>query len=336
MRPPIIDTFNRVHTNLRLSVTDRCNIRCFYCMPAEDVAFQPRDQLLTFEEITRFVRVLATMGVDRLRITGGEPLVRSELPKLIEMLADVDGIRDIALTTNGLLLADQAIALREAGLNRLNVSLDTLSEATFQQITRRPGLQRVLDGISAAQDAGFNNIRLNALAIRNLTESEIVPLTNFALEHKLQLRFIEFMPLDADASWEPDQVLTGAEVFRSISDSFGRLEPVERNNPSQPAVDYRFAKGSQYAGQTIGLINPVSQPFCGDCDRLRLTADGQVRNCLFSTHEWDARTVLRTPQATDEQIAQLVYDCAQSKRAGHGIDSKEFLQPQRAMYQIGG
>ncbi len=331
-RAPIIDSFGRVHTNLRISVTDRCNIRCFYCMPAEEVEFRPRSQLLTFEEIARFVSVAASMGVDRLRITGGEPLVRAEIPTLVRMLSQVDGIRDIALTTNGILLGDVANELRQAGLSRLNVSLDTLDEATFERISRRQGLPRVLEGIFAARAAGIEKIRLNALAIRGLTESDIVPLAAFAREHDLELRFIEYMPLDADGGWNSDQVLSGAEIKAVLVAAFGPMEPVERLDPAQPAVDYRFAGG----GGRIGLINPVSEPFCGDCNRLRLTADGQIRNCLFSTSEWDARAVLRSPRLTDDDLAELIYACVDAKRPGHGIDSPEFLKPQRAMYQIGG
>jgi cyclic pyranopterin phosphate synthase len=331
-RNPIVDSFGRVHTNLRISVTDRCNIRCFYCMPAEDVEFRPRHELLTFEEITRFVTVAATMGVDRLRITGGEPLVRAEIPSLVRMLSETVGIKDIALTTNGILLDEVAGDLFRAGLTRLNVSLDTLDEATFQHISRRAGLQRVLDGIFAARSAGFEKIRLNALAIRDLTEKEIVPLAEFAREHDLELRFIEYMPLDAAGSWQSKQVLRGAEIAAILTDAFGPLEPVERPDPSQPAIDYRFADGRG----RIGFINPVSEPFCGDCNRLRLTADGQVRNCLFSSNEWDARTVLRRADSTDDEMAELIYASVAAKQPGHGIDSPEFLKPQRAMYQIGG
>ena len=331
-RAPIIDSFGRVHTNLRISVTDRCNIRCFYCMPAEEVEFRPRSELLTFEEITRFVTVAATMGVDRLRITGGEPLVRAEIPLLVRMLAGIAGIQDIALTTNGILLGELADQLYASGLTRLNVSLDTLDETTFQRISRRGGLQRVLDGIFAARAAGFAKIRLNALAIRDVTENDIVPLAAFAREHDLELRFIEYMPLDAVGGWQATQVLRGAEIAAVLAAAFGPLEPVDRPDPSQPAVDYRFADGRG----RIGLINPVSEPFCGDCNRLRLTADGQVRNCLFSTNEWDARAVLRRADATDDELAEVIYASVAAKRPGHGIDSPEFLKPQRAMYQIGG
>jgi cyclic pyranopterin phosphate synthase len=328
---PIVDSFRRVHTNLRISVTDRCNIRCFYCMPNENVQFKPRHELLTFEEIERFVRVAARMGVNKLRLTGGEPLVRADLHRLVEKLAVISGIQDIALTTNGILLAEQAAALHAAGLRRLNISLDAMSEETFQRISRRPGLQQVFDGIFAARRAGFERIRLNAVAIRGITEQEVVPLGRFAREHDLELRFIEFMPLDAEGNWQSEQVLSGDEIRLLLEDAFGPLIPTARPDPSQPAVDFGFADG---LGR-IGFINPVSQPFCGDCNRLRVTAEGQVRNCLFSTVEWDARQVMRDG-GTDKQIEQLIRDCVAAKKPGHGIDSPEFLRPARAMYQIGG
>lgn len=328
---PLTDRLDRVHHSLRISVTDRCNIRCFYCMPNENVRFKPRHEILSFEEITRFVRVVAQMGVRRLRLTGGEPLVRTELPQLVEQLAAIETVDDLALTTNGILLAEQAVALRQAGLRRLNVSLDTLSEDTFQKISRRPGLDRVLAGIAAAQDAGFESIRLNAIAIRSLTEDEIVPLAGFARDRGLELRFIEYMPLDAEEHWRAADVLDGDAIRHILEAEFGPLVPVPPPHPSQPATDFEFADG----GGRIGLINPVSRPFCGDCDRLRLTAEGQVRNCLFSTREWDARKLLREGGGDDE-IADLVRDCVWAKAPAHGIGSTEFVRPERAMYQIGG
>jgi cyclic pyranopterin phosphate synthase len=328
---PLVDRLGRIHQSLRISVTDRCNIRCFYCMPNENVQFKPRDEILSFEEIVRFVRVVAQMGVHRLRITGGEPLVRAELPKLVAQLAELPVIDDLALTTNGILLLEQAQTLRDAGLQRLNVSLDTLQEEVFQRITRRAGLDRVLAGIAAAMQAGFQHIRLNAVAIRGLTEAEIVPLAHFARERGLELRFIEYMPLDAEHHWHVDSVLDGETIHRSLEAEFGPLSPVEPPHPSQPAVDFEYADG----GGRIGLIHPVSQPFCENCDRLRLTAEGQVRNCLFSTTEWDARALLRGG-ASDDDIAALVRDCVWSKAPAHGIGSDQFVQPERAMYQIGG
>ncbi len=327
----LIDGYGRVHTHLRISVTDRCNLRCFYCMPETDVIFKPRAELLTFEEIARVVRVLVPMGVNKLRITGGEPLVRLQIDRLIARLAAIPGVRDLAMTTNGMLLADRAEALRRAGLRRLNISLDALDASTFEQIGRRNGLARVLEGIATARRTGFDKIRLNAVAIRGLTEDQILPLAEFARQHHLELRFIEFMPLDGDASWSDEQVLTGRDIRRRIESEFGPLFPVPRSDPSQPAVDYQYGDG---AGR-IGFIEPVSHPFCDHCNRLRLTAEGQFRNCIFSQEEWDARAVIRGG-GCDRQVADLARLCVQAKKAGHGIDSPEFLRPHRAMYQIGG
>jgi len=335
---PLTDTLGRVHTSLRISVTDRCNIRCFYCMPNENVRFKPRHEILTFEEITRFVRVVSQMGVRRLRLTGGEPLVRADLPQLVAQLAALPGIEDLALTTNGILLPELAADLRSAGLQRLNISLDTLREEVFQQISRREGLDRVLAGIAAAQEAGFERIRLNAVAINGLTDEEIVPLARFARERGLELRFIEYMPLDAEKHWRATDVLDGAAIRRTLELEFGPLVPIGRDHPSQPASDFAYAAG----GGRIGLIQPVSQPFCEACDRLRLTAEGQVRNCLFSTAEWDARAILRSkragssPTTEDDDLADLVRDCVLAKAPAHGIGTAEFVRPERAMYQIGG
>jgi cyclic pyranopterin phosphate synthase len=333
---PLIDGLGRVHTNLRISVTDRCNIRCFYCMPAENVQFMPRAEILSFEEIERFVRAVAQVGVNQLRLTGGEPLVRQGLAKLVAKLAAIPGIQDIALTTNGILLAEQAGELRAAGLKRLNISLDSLSPETFREISRRDGLDRVLAGIFAAKHAGFQRIRLNAVAIHGLTEPDVVPLGAFARQHGLEMRFIEFMPLDADGKWQHDQVLSGEVIRRMLEDEFGPLVPVRRDNPSQPAVDYEFADG---IGR-IGFINPVTQPFCSSCNRLRLTADGKVRNCLFSATEWDSREILRDQSLVESQattkLIELVRASIAAKKPGHGIDTEEFVPSQRAMYQIGG
>jgi cyclic pyranopterin phosphate synthase len=327
----LVDSFGRVHTNLRISVTDRCNIRCFYCMPNENIQFRPRDEILTFEEIERFTRVAAQLGVTKVRLTGGEPLVRSGLEKLIGKLVALPGIKDVALTTNGILLAEQAAALKRAGLHRLNISLDGLNEETFERITRRTGLHRVLEGIAAAQRIGFEGIRLNAVAIRGITDDEIVPLGEFARQQQLELRFIEFMPLDAEGNWETDQVISGDLIRKKLEAEFGELVPAARPDPSQPAMDFQFADGTG----RIGFINPVTQPFCGDCNRLRITAEGMIRNCLFSIKEWDARALLRS-DASDELLAERLVECVQAKKPGHGIDSPDFVKPDRAMYQIGG
>jgi len=329
---PLVDGFGRVHTDLRISVTDRCNLRCTYCMPL-DVAFKPRDELLTYEEIARTVRVAAGLGIASVRITGGEPLVRQDVDRLVAMLAGIPGIVDLALTTNGLLLGDQALALRQAGLTRLNVSLDALQPDVFEAIARRPGLDRVLAGLAAAKAVGFRAIRINAVSIRGLTEGEIVPLAAFCRREGFQLRFIEFMPLDGETSWSDGQVLSGREVRDILARHVGPLVPAGRADAGQPAVDYRYADSDDVVG--VGFIDPVTEPFCDRCDRLRLTADGQLRNCLFSTTEWDARRVLRGGGA-DDDIAQLFHGCVRAKRASHGIGTPAFQRPDRAMYQIGG
>lgn len=328
---PLVDRFGRVHTSLRLSVTDRCNIRCTYCMPEGAVRFLPRDQVLTFEEIERFATVAARLGLASIRLTGGEPLARADLPVLVGRLTAAPGILEVAMTTNGVLLAKHASALRTAGLTRLNVSLDSVRAETFRQLTRRDVLPDVLRGIEEAQRVGFSQIRLNAIAMRGVTEEEIVPLARFARERGLQLRFIEYMPLDADQHWQADQVLSGAEILARIQDALGPLTPAPRPNPHQPAVDWRFTDGH---GE-VGFINPVTQPFCGECDRLRLTAEGRIRNCLFGAEGWDARAAMRGG-ATDEQLADLIRESVAAKKPGHGIDEPGFLRPQRAMYQIGG
>ncbi len=327
----LVDGFGRRHTSLRISVTDRCNIRCFYCMPNEGLVFRRRGELLTFEEIERVVRALVPLGVRKIRLTGGEPLVRADLHLLVGKLAAIGGVDDLALTTNGMLLEEQAEALRVAGLERINISLDAMREEVFQKISRRPGLDRVFAGIAAAQRAGFAQIRLNAVAIRGLTEEEILPLVEFACEQSLQLRFIEFMPLDAEEHWTRGEVLTGREILRRVEQAYGALTLAERDDPSQPAVDYRFADGRG----GLGFINSVSEPFCEACSRLRLTAEGQVRNCLFSTVEWDARDVLRGG-GSDDDLRALVQECVAAKRRAHGIGEVAFERPQRAMYQIGG
>jgi cyclic pyranopterin phosphate synthase len=330
----LVDGFGRVHTDLRVSVTDRCNLRCTYCMPV-DAVFKPREELLTYEEIARVVRVAAGLGIRSLRLTGGEPLMRADLDELVRQLVAVPGIDDVGLTTNGLLLAEQAERLRRAGLHRLNVSLDALREDVFEAIARRRGLDRVLAGLAAARAAGFTAIRINAVSIRDLTEGEIVPLAEFCRREGFHLRFIEFMPLDADEGWSRGQVLSGAEVRAILERGVGALVPVAAGDPGQPAVDFAWADG---AGR-VGFINPVSAPFCDRCDRLRLTADGQFRNCLFSTTEWDVRAVLRGNGAecdVDAAVADLLHACVRAKRAAHGIGSPEFERPERAMYQIGG
>ena len=325
----LVDTFGRRHTDLRISVTDRCNLRCTYCMPAEAI-FRPREELLAYEEIARVAAVAAGLGVRTIRLTGGEPLLRRDLAALVALLVAVPGIDEVALTTNGLLLAEQAEALSAAGLRRLNVSLDSLREDVFERIARRRGLDRVLAGLAAARRAGFEEIRINAVSIRDLTEDEVVPLARFCRREGFHLRFIEFMPLDAEEAWDRSRVLSGADVRAILEREIGPLVAETAGDPGQPALDYRWADGGR-----VGFINPVTRPFCDRCDRLRLTADGQFRNCLFSTTEWDVKALLRGG-GSDEEIAALLRACVAAKKAAHGIDTPEFARPARAMYQIGG
>ena len=333
---PLIDSFGRVHTSFRISVTDRCNLRCFYCMPEEKVRFRPRNEILSYEEIERFVRIVSRQGIRKVRISGGEPLVRTDLWRLVERLSSIKPIKEVALTTNGMLLSQQAQKLKDAGLSRLNISLDTLNEDTFRKIARRDGLDLVLDGIAAAERVGFENIKLNALSIRGLAENEIVPLAEFARKRELELRFIEFMPLDAGGQWQTDDVLSGGEVRKILEAALGPLVPLPRGDASLPAVEYRFASG----GGKIGFINSVTEPFCDQCNRLRLTAEGKIRNCLFSKEEWDVRQFLRhedcPPRTVDKQVMDRVRVAVSQKKAGHGIGTAEFIPPQRSMHQIGG
>jgi cyclic pyranopterin phosphate synthase len=300
-------------------------------MPLTGLRFLPRDELLTYEEIERFVRILAAAGIRTLRLTGGEPLVRRDLDHLIRKLVVVPGIESVALTTNGLLLAEQAASLRAAGLDRLNVSLDAIDPETFRAFARRDGLDRVLLGLEEAQRVGFRRIKINAVAVRGLSEDQIVPLVRFGREHGYEVRFIEFMPLDAEGRWDDAQVIPGDEILARLTEAIGPLVPKPRPHPSQPATDYTFADGRG----GVGLINPVSQPFCEACNRLRITAEGQLRNCLFSQQEWDIRQAIRAGQ-TDEEVLQIVQDCVAHKRPGHGIGEDSFVRPERAMYQIGG
>ncbi|MCA9023709.1 MAG: GTP 3',8-cyclase MoaA [Planctomycetaceae bacterium] len=328
---PLTDTFGRVHNNLRISVTDRCNIRCFYCMPADNVQFMAKAKLLSFEEIERFVRIVQPMGINKLRLTGGEPLVRRDLPTLVAKLAAIEGIKDIGITTNGILLAEQAQELYDAGLRRLNVSLDALNAEKFAEVTRREGYEKVIEGIQAAKAAGFDPIKINAVSIRGVTEEEIVPFGHFARETGCEVRFIEYMPLDADAAWERDKVLFADEIIETLSKEIRPLIPVPNSDPRAPATEYDFNDG---IGR-VGFIASVSKPFCMNCNRFRLTADGKIRNCLFSLEETDVRSLLRSG-TDDETIRQAVLDSVMAKEAGHEINMAGFVQPDRPMYSIGG
>jgi GTP 3',8-cyclase len=326
----LIDGHGRRISDLRVSVTDRCNFRCQYCMPADGLPWLERSELLTFEEIEQLVRVFASMGVDELRLTGGEPLVRREFPRLVAMLAAVPGLRDISLTTNGYLLERDAGALVEAGIDRVNVSIDSLQRDRFFHITRRDSLPQVLRGLDAlAQHPSVHPIKVNAVAMRGFTEEEAIPFAEFARSTAFQVRFIEFMPLDGDHAWSADQVLTGEEL-RSIIHAVHPLEELPRE-PSATARVFRFADGR---GE-IGFINPVSEPFCADCNRVRLTAEGKLRTCLFSVNETDLREPLRAG-ASDEELAALIRDAVWRKELKHHVGEPGFIQPPRTMSAIGG
>jgi len=328
----LIDSFGRRHNNLRISVTDRCNIRCFYCMPADNVEFMHRSELLTYEEIERFVRVAVTLGVDKIRLTGGEPLVRKDLHKLVAQLAAIEQIKDIGITTNGILLGEQAQQLWDAGLRRINVSLDALDPVKFREITRREGYEKVLEGIQAAQRVGFDPVKVNAVSVRGMTEDQIVPFGRFARETGVEIRFIEFMPLDADNAWEREKVLFAQEIIDTLSREIMPLVPRGIDDPSAPATDFEFADGQG----RIGFIASVSRPFCMNCNRFRLTADGKLRNCLFSLEETDVKRLIRDSAAGDAEIAAAIQSCIAAKNEGHEINTARFIQPDRPMYSIGG
>jgi cyclic pyranopterin phosphate synthase len=330
MIAPLVDSFERTHSDLRISVTDRCNIRCFYCMPEDGAEFAPIRQLLTFAQITRFVEAALPLGLRKIRLTGGEPLLRPKLPDLIATLNSLAGISDLALTTNGVLLAKQAQALYQAGLRRLNVHLDTLDRERFLAITRRDDLARTLQGIDAALALGFNTVKLNAVAIKGLTEPDVVPLVRFGRAHGVEVRFIEFMPLDAQQIWSLDRVLTAQTIIEMLEAEFGKLTPVPDADPRAPATEYRFPDGYR-----IGFIASVSRPFCLNCNRLRLTADGKLRYCLFAREETDVSRLL-AQDASDEQLQSVIRDTVRRKWIGHEINQATFQPPQRAMYSIGG
>src|SRR6476661_5543419 len=327
---PLRDSWGREIKSLRVSVTDKCNFRCRYCMPAEGLEWLPRDELLSFEEIARLVCVLAAMGVEEVRLTGGEPLVRRDLPVLVEQLGAIPGVNDLSLTTNGVLLDRLAGPLVEAGLTRLNVSLDSLSHVRFAEITRRDALDRVLAGLEEAERyPQLNPIKVNCVAVRGFTEQEVPALAQLARRKLYVVRFIEFMPLDADQAWKGDDVLTGGEI-RALIEEHWPLEEIPAK-PSSTAKRYRFADG---AGE-IGFVNPVSEPFCSSCDRIRLTADGQLRTCLFSRREWDLKTPLRDV-SSDAELERLLRFAVRHKELQHKINDAGFVRASRSMSQIGG
>ena len=326
----LIDSHGRTVRDLRVSVTDRCNLRCVYCMPMEGMPWLPREQLLTYEEIARFARVCLSLGVEGIRLTGGEPTVRHDLPVLVKLLADLRPGLDLSLTTNGLELARMADALREAGLRRVNVSLDTLDPARFRQIARRDRFADVMAGLEAAERVGFGPIKINAVLMRGFNEEEAVPLAGWARERGYELRFIEWMPLDFQRGWSRERLVPAAELLDALHAAFP-LEPARVEDPSAPATLYRYRDG----GGRVGVIASVTRPFCGHCDRIRLTADGQIRTCLFAHREYDIRGALRGG-ATDAGIADLLRAAVWRKEPGHLINSPYYRQPARGMSAIGG
>lgn len=329
-KPKLVDGMGRHIINLRISVTDRCNFRCTYCMPADNVEFMDRDKLLTFEEITRIANIVSSLGIHRLRLTGGEPLMRKDLHVLIGMLSKVEGIDDIAMTTNAFFLKDQARRLREAGLQRLNISLDALDPEKFKHVNRRDCLQQVLDGLAEASKVGYKAIKINAVAMRNFSESEIMRLIELGRSDGFEIRFIEFMPLDADQMWERDKVLFGSEIIDLIKQKY-ELIPIKNSLEVGPASEFNFADGKG----KIGIITAVSNPFCDYCNRIRMTSDGKLRTCLFSTREHNLKELLRSGQ-TDEEIAETIRQAVLIKEPGHKINLDDFERPTRAMHAIGG
>ena len=329
-RPKLIDGMGRTIVNLRISVTDRCNFRCTYCMPADNVEFMDRSNLLSFEEIQRVAQIVSRMGINRLRLTGGEPLMRKNLPVLIKMLNEVDGIDDIAMTTNAYFLKDQAQSLKDAGLKRLNVSLDALDPEKFRDVIRRDCLQSVLDGLDTARKVGFKSIKINAVAVRNFSETEIMSLIEMGRSDGFEIRFIEFMPLDSDKVWERDKVLFGHEIVNMIKENYD-LVPIDNSLEIGPASEYNFADGKG----KIGIITAVSNPFCDHCNRIRMTADCKLRTCLFSTKETNLKELIRSG-ATDETIIETLKQAVLVKEPGHKINLDDFERPTRAMHAIGG
>lgn len=348
----LVDSYGRVLRDLRVSVTDRCNFRCLYCLPETEAAanfyqnrfgqgrlaattriirqWQPHSNILTFEEIERVVRLAAGLGIEKVRLTGGEPLLRRQIEKLVEKVAAIPGLRDLALTTNGFLFPDKGRALRDAGLRRVSFSLDSLDRENFKKITGRDGLEAVLESIQLARQLGLTPVKVNAVVIRGINDHEIEALGRFAHDEDLSMRFIEFMPLDSGRAWHKELVVPGREILARLQAQFA-LQPVKPANPSETARRWALpgSKGE------IGIIAPVSEPFCGHCDRLRLTADGKFRTCLFSTGEHDVMTLLRG-EASDQTLADLMRAVVWQKEARHHIGEPEFVQPQRTMSCIGG
>jgi cyclic pyranopterin phosphate synthase len=349
-RQPLVDAHGRTLRDLRISITDRCNFRCLYCLPETEAAlnfyrgrwanmpnpsplvhkWQPREKLLTFEEITRIIGIAASLGINKIRLTGGEPLLRNDVERLISMISPIPGIDDIALTTNGFLFQEKAEAMHEAGLKRISFSLDSLDKDNFKKMTGRDGLSKVLEGIRLAKELGYAPVKVNAVIIRGINDHEIESLALFAKAEKISMRFIEFMPLDSARAWLKDLVVTGKEILSVLKTKFD-LQPAPRSNASETASRWRFAD----SGGEIGLISPVSEPFCGHCNRLRLTSDGNIRTCLFSITEHDLKSRLRNGDS-DEEIVKFLRSVVWQKEDRHHIGEPEFVSPERSMSCIGG
>lgn len=347
----LIDSHGRILRDLRVSITDRCNFRCLYCLPETEAAanfyrdrwagssapgetiarqWTPRSHLLTFEEIERVVRLAVSLGIQKVRLTGGEPLLRQQAEKLVARLAEIPGITDLAMTSNGFLFGQKGKALREAGLRRISFSLDSLDRDNFKKITGRDGLEEVLASITLAKELGLNPVKVNAVVIRGINDHEIGALADFGHRHGLVMRFIEFMPLDSARAWQKELVVPGKEILELIQRRFP-LKPVASENRSETAKRWTFADGRA----EIGIIAPVSEPFCGHCNRLRLTADGNLRTCLFSVVEHDLRTILRAG-ATDDELRSFLQQVVWKKEARHHIGEPDFVAPNRSMSCIGG
>jgi cyclic pyranopterin phosphate synthase len=330
---PLVDSYGRLIKNVRISITDKCNFRCVYCMPAEGLQWLKKDQILTFEEIERLTRLLVSMGVEQVRLTGGEPTVRKDLPLLVEKLSQVEGLKSLSLTTNGYLLKNLAKPLAEAGLTRINVSIDSLVRDRFFQLTRRDSLQQVMDGLEELEKyPAITPIKINAVAMKNFTEQEVAGFAHLARRKPYVVRFIEFMPLDADEIWDRDKVLTGDEIRAIIEREVMPMELVPSLDPAETSTRYRFIDG---VGE-MGFINPVSHPFCSACDRIRLTAEGMLRTCLFAHIETDLKAVMRDG-SSDEVLEETIRRAVWKKEMKHHInDGEAFKRTKRSMSQIGG
>jgi cyclic pyranopterin phosphate synthase len=326
---PLVDTFGRVADDLRISVTDRCNFRCTYCMPAEGLAWLPRSEILTFEELTRALAVFVRLGVRSIKVTGGEPTVRADLPALVRMFREAGPELDISITTNGVLLDRLAEPLAEAGVDRATVSCDSLMRHRFAEMTRRDALDKVLAGLKAAEAAGLTPIKINAVVIGGTNDDEVVEFARWSRETGYEVRFIEYMPLDAEHEWERAKVVPSRQILERIHAVYP-IEGVRHGN--EPAASYRFADG---APGRIGVIAAVTEPFCSTCNRLRITAEGMVRACLFALEETDLRGPMRSG-ADDDELERLIRETVWAKWSGHRIDHPDFVQPERSMSMIGG